>query len=176
MHWLDISIIAVVLVSTGIGIFRGFVKEVLTLLSWAVALTLAYNFYHILVPYLEFISIPMIRIVVSGFAIFISVLILLSIVNYILSKSMKLVGFDWFDKSLGGGFGFVRALFLLSVVVIVITPNNNNSKDSNAVQVAESSEAWKKGSILYPKVENVAVSLQKQLPKDWVEKVSNNLL
>jgi membrane protein required for colicin V production len=175
MHWLDISIVAVVVISTIIGIFRGFVKEVLTLLSWTIAIILAYNFYHLLVPYLEFISIPLIKMIVAGFIIFLSVLILLSLVNYILSKSMKLVGFDWFDKSLGAGFGFARAMLLLSLVAIVVSPNTDNSIDKT-VATSDDNASWKKGSILYPKVEGVAFSLQKQLPKDWVQKVSNNLL
>lgn len=175
MHWIDIGIIIIVILSTVVGIYRGFIKEVLTLLSWVIGITLAYNFYHLLSPYLEFIKIPIIRSVVAGVIIFISVIMLLSVVNFILSKSLGLVGFKWFDRSLGAGFGVVRAIALMSILVIFLSPDFSvNSKGKN-ISIS-SSDKWSQGSLLYPKVERVADGLQKQLPDDWVQKVTKYLL
>ena len=80
MSWVDLVVIGVVLVSTLIGIYRGFVKEILTLISWATAITLAYNFYYLIDPFIEFITIPLIRSLVAGFIILLFVGILSFIV------------------------------------------------------------------------------------------------
>ncbi|MBT4964320.1 MAG: CvpA family protein [Francisellaceae bacterium] len=176
MSWVDLAVIGVVLVSTLIGIYRGFVKEILTLISWATAITLAYNFYHLIDPYIEFITIPLIRSLVAGFIILLAVLVVLSVVNFIISKSLSAIGFKWFDRSLGAGFGFARALLVMSIAIILISPQSDISISKDNASLVNKNNNWKKDSILYPRVEDVAFSLHKQLPKNWVQKITNYLL
>ena len=87
MSIVDIIIIAVLLISTVIGLFRGFIRELLSLLSWLIALYVAWTFAELgasyLVPYLP--QKPL-RIVAAFTGIFIVVLILGSIVSYVLYR------------------------------------------------------------------------------------------
>ena len=55
--WVDAVVIAGLVLSFGLGIFRGFVREVLSLSSWIISIWLAYlygdNLAIIIVPWLE---------------------------------------------------------------------------------------------------------------------------
>lgn len=44
MNWVDYLIIGIILISSGISIVRGFIKEVLSLISWIVAIWVAFMF------------------------------------------------------------------------------------------------------------------------------------
>ena len=44
MNWLDFLIVVIILLSSGISLIRGFVKEALSLTTWLVALWVAMTF------------------------------------------------------------------------------------------------------------------------------------
>ena len=46
MAWIDIAIVALIVLSAVLSLFRGFVKEALALASWLVALWIAMVFYE----------------------------------------------------------------------------------------------------------------------------------
>ena len=46
MAWLDIAILALIVLSALLSLFRGFVKEALALASWLIALWVAMVFYE----------------------------------------------------------------------------------------------------------------------------------
>ncbi len=119
MSIVDIIIIAVLLISTLIGVFRGFIRELLSLLSWLLALYVAWTFAELgasyLVPYLP--QAPL-RIVAAFTGIFIIVLILASIVSYILYRLFAIAGISGLDRSLGLVFGIARGVVIVAILII----------------------------------------------------------
>ncbi len=56
MNWADITIISIIVLSAVLSLFRGFVREVLSLVAWVVAFWAAMAFWHrvsiVIEPYL----------------------------------------------------------------------------------------------------------------------------
>ena len=68
-------------------------------------------FYGIVAAYvLDYVSSRAIANLIGFFVIFAGVLVLGAIVGHILAKFFKWAGLSWFDRLLGGAFGFVRGL------------------------------------------------------------------
>jgi membrane protein required for colicin V production len=115
-------ILLVVVVSSIFGFIRGVTKELLSLLSWggSVFLTVA------AFPYAKDIARSYIRhaliadIITTG-ALFVVLLIFISIFNYVCSNFVKKSFLGRADAVLGGGFGILRGGFLLAAVEILLT-------------------------------------------------------
>ncbi|MBX2867520.1 MAG: CvpA family protein [Acidiferrobacterales bacterium] len=122
MSPVDIAIIVVILVSALIGIFRGFIREILSLASWLVALYVAYTFAAQGAVYLEpYISQKELRGIASFAAIFVCTLILVSIVSYVIYRLFALAGITGLDRSLGGLFGLVRGAVVVALLILAAT-------------------------------------------------------
>jgi len=103
----DIAILSVVMISSLIGIFRGFVKEVFSLVNWMLALSLAYFFCDQVgaaLPLGEGVS-PTISRLAGGSLIFVCVLILGGLVSSLIHKLVKVTGLSGTDRTLGEIFG-----------------------------------------------------------------------
>ena len=46
MQWIDIVILAILAISTLVSAYRGFIKEILSLVAWLIAFFVASNFYE----------------------------------------------------------------------------------------------------------------------------------
>ena len=126
----DLLLIAVLLVSAIVGIVRGLIRELLSLLSWVVSLWMAFKFAPEvstwLAPYLDA---PQLQYVVALAAVFILCLLLLSLCAIILAKLLALVGIAGTDRSLGAVFGVVRgvAIGVVLIFLLRLTPASNES-------------------------------------------------
>lgn len=125
MSWVDLLIIAIIIISALISLVRGFVKESLSLASWIFAGFIALRYFTPLADLLEpYIESPTIR-TGSGFAIlFVCSLIIGAIVNYMASQAVTKTGLTGTDKSLGVVFGAARGLLIVTMLVLLagLTP------------------------------------------------------
>ena len=89
--WVDAVVIAVLVLSFGLGIFRGIVREILSLSSWIVSIWLAYvygdNLVAMIVPGIEFEGLSRL---IGYVLVFVVVLVLLSLVGALISKLFRL--------------------------------------------------------------------------------------
>ncbi len=101
--WVDAVVIAVLVLSFGLGIFRGIVREILSLSSWIVSIWLAYlfgdNLAIVIVPWLESERLSSL---IGYLVVFVAVLVLLSLVVALLFKLFRVVGLSGIDRLLGG--------------------------------------------------------------------------
>lgn len=118
MNWLDIAIIAVISVSALISLKRGFVKELLSLITWVVAVVIArvyaYDFSHYLTDYANDGKAAL---VLAFFVLFIGTLIAGSVVNFVVGQFVHAVGLTVMDRLLGTAFGLVRGAVVIVVVI-----------------------------------------------------------
>ena len=84
MLTIDYIIIAAFLVSVVIGIFRGFFKEALSLVTWILALWIALNYSHLLEPLLGSVSSEALRLWAARLLTFLLVLIAGGLLNYLI--------------------------------------------------------------------------------------------
>ncbi|ROO27396.1 colicin V production CvpA [Salinisphaera orenii MK-B5] len=125
MIWVDVAILAVIALSAIIGFFRGFLREALGLATWILALYLAFTFAEVGARFLQnWISVDSARLAVAFGVVFVAVLVLGAIVNYIIGRLVSETGFAGTDRALGGAFGVLRGVAVLVLLVLLagVTP------------------------------------------------------
>ncbi|KTC78281.1 CvpA family protein [Legionella brunensis] len=120
-YWVDLLIIAVIALSVITGLIRGFVKELIALSVWVLAIWLAFSYSQTLDPWLQkYIQDKTARTVTAFILILVATLIAGGIVNALLSFILKRSGLSGTDRILGMGFGFVRGVFIVALIMVVI--------------------------------------------------------
>ena len=120
MNWFDYAIIATLALSVVVGLWRGFIGEVLALVCWVLAFWVAWLFGPVLAEqFSASISVPSVRVMLGYLICFIAVLIAGAIVGYLMRKLVSGSGLSGTDRLLGMVFGLVRG-FVLVVLVIVL--------------------------------------------------------
>jgi membrane protein required for colicin V production len=119
MTWLDYALLGVVAVSIGWGVWRGLVREMMSLASWIIAF-LAANLFA--APFAEVLpsSIvrPELRALLSFVTLFVITLVLATLAGILLAKLVRSVGLGNLDRLLGALFGLLRGLLIVLVVAI----------------------------------------------------------
>ncbi len=120
MSWLDLAIIAIILISTLISLIRGFIKESVSLASWILAGFIAFRYFsvlaEILLPYFDS---PTLRAGVAFSVLFVSTLIVGAIINFMLSQMVSKTGLSGTDKTLGMVFGAARGVLIVTMLVLL---------------------------------------------------------
>jgi len=125
MSWPDYAILAVIAISVAVGALRGFIREVFSLLVWAAAFLLAWYFAGDVAALMEgSVTLPSARIAMGFTGIFIAVLLVGGLANYLLGRLVESTGLSGTDRLLGGAFGAARGLALVLVMLLVagLTP------------------------------------------------------
>ena len=120
MSWPDYAILAVIGISVLVGALRGFIREVFSLLVWAAAFFVAYHFAGDVADLMaETVTLPSARTAMGFAGLFIAVLLVGGLINYLLGKLVTTTGLSGTDRLLGGVFGAVRGLALVVAVLLV---------------------------------------------------------
>jgi membrane protein required for colicin V production len=166
--WIDIGIAIILLVSIAIAIFRGFVKEAVSLASWIAAIWLAITFSHQVALFLPAsiddatlslsqneIEVSKLRIGIAFVLIMIGTLIAGALLNYILSHLTQNRALRGIDRMLGGFFGFVRGAAIVVVLILAASYTNFPLSDT-----------WKASQFL-PPFEIVAKKAIEMMPPEF---------
>ena len=120
MTVIDIVVLAIVGISIVLGVFRGLVREVLSVVAWVAAFLVA----NLLAPEAakllpQAMASEEIRLLVSFVVVFIVALIGLSVLAILASKLVKVVGLGPADRAVGGVFGLVRGMLVVMILVLL---------------------------------------------------------
>lgn len=118
----DWVLLTVLVLSVLLGLWRGLVFEVLSVLGWVAAFLLAQAFAERLVPWLPIDGLaPPLQLAIAFALIFIGVAFLGGFVAWLVQKLVASVGLRPVDRVLGGAFGLLRGLIILLAVALLVT-------------------------------------------------------
>ena len=116
----DIVILIITVLSSVFGLWRGLIKEVLSLLTWIAALLVSRVYSEPLAGLMTgVIENDGIR-YVSAFAIlFVIVMMFGTFLNFLMSKLLNATGLKLADRLLGAGFGVARGVIIVLVIMFI---------------------------------------------------------
>lgn len=159
MNWLDFAILIIILLSAMISLFRGFVKEALSLVAWILAFWIAISFSYLLAEMLEgTIKSPNVRVSVAFGILFILTLIVGALINYLMAQLVRKTGMSGTDRMLGVVFGVARGAVVVGVLVLLA-----------GLTGLPKEPAWK-DSMLMVHFQDVAIWLRSFLPPGYAAK------
>jgi membrane protein required for colicin V production len=113
---LDGVVLVVVLLSAMLAMVRGFVREVLSVVSWVLAAAAAYYFYKPLLPYIEpYITNKNIAMVAAAAGVFFVALVIASYIAMKISDFVIDSRVGLLDRTLGFVFGLARGVLIVVI-------------------------------------------------------------
>jgi membrane protein required for colicin V production len=125
----DYAVIAVILLSAGLGIWRGFVYEIFALGAWITGIVCAVVFGQKVATWFTFNVEEWLKIVAAYVLVFIAVFIVVSVTGFIFTKIIRAVGLSPVDRGLGAMFGVVRGVLIVTVVVFIASFSSLKQSD-----------------------------------------------
>ena len=121
MTQVDNLILAVIAVSSAFGVRRGFIKEIMSLLSWIAALLVSRVYSVSLASILEnLIDNPSVRYVIAFSVLFVIIIMFGTMLNHLMSKLLVVTGLKTIDRLLGAVFGVARGTVIVLVFLFVL--------------------------------------------------------
>lgn len=112
----DLIVITILLLSALLALFRGFVKEVLSILGWVAAVAATYFFFPIARDIARtYIESRLFADIAAGIALFLPTLILCSLFTHWISEQVRASAVSAVDRSLGFLFGLARGALIVVV-------------------------------------------------------------
>ena len=142
MNILDYTILVMMGISALVGLLRGFVRETVSLLVWIAAFWLAMTYGADVADHLTgFLHQPSLRVAAAFVMLFILVLLVGVIINYVLASLLKKAGLRIPDRILGVIFGLARGGLVVGLVMVLVelTPlvESSSWRDSMIISYLE---------------------------------------
>lgn len=156
LHWADTFVLIVIGVSALFGLFRGLVRELLSLAGWLAAGTLAYRYAGPLARNLDgVVSVPSVALALAFLAVLVTVLVGFAIVSYVVSRLVESTGLGATDRLLGVAFGVLRGGAVITVLVLLagLTPVPH--------------DPWWRESMFLPRFEQLAKLAIAHMPPEF---------
>jgi membrane protein required for colicin V production len=120
-NYVDWVIVAIIIVSSLLGLWRGLAREVMSLLGWVIAFVLANLLARPLAEAIDhLINDPTARYLVAWALVFVGVLAVSGVLTTMVSRQLRQPGFDLGNRLLGAGFGVLRGIVVVMAVVWVL--------------------------------------------------------
>jgi membrane protein required for colicin V production len=121
LNWVDLTLLAVLLLSVIVGLVRGFVFELLSLAGWVAAWIAAQWFAPEVAPHLP-VGAPgsAVNLGAAFAATFLAALIVWGLAARLLRMLIRATPLSVVDRALGAAFGLVRGSVMLLAVAMVI--------------------------------------------------------
>ncbi|HEU5399693.1 MAG TPA: CvpA family protein [Gammaproteobacteria bacterium] len=119
MTWADYAILVIILISALMGLVRGFLREVVSLLIWMLGFWVALRFAPTVGDAFEFVKSADDRLIIGYVVILVAVLIVGTVAGFLIKKLIEGSGSDTSDRSLGTLFGAARGVVVVTVLILL---------------------------------------------------------
>ena len=149
MNATDYWVIAGFIISAVFGALRGFLREAVALISWLLALYVAWHFSDLIEPHLGgLLAGSSVKVWAARTILVVLILLLGAVIGTALGHFVRLSIFSGMDRFLGVVFGALRGMLLLGVFVIL------------GQLLRLEGERWWRHSLLIPYGESIANGLR----------------
>lgn len=125
LNFLDFIVLFILVASVVMSAMKGFVRELLGILSLIAAFFLGVWFYRTASTlFKEVVKSENIALFLGFAIVFLGTLLGGALVAWVVQKLIKFAKIQWFDRLLGAAFGFIRGWLLGSIVFLVLTSFN----------------------------------------------------
>lgn len=133
-NWIDYAVIIIIVLSLLIGVVRGFVSEVISIITWVAAFLLAFKYAPPIATHLTFTDSPMTAYVIAFAVIFVLVLVFGITTNVLIRQLWHRTGVPAMDRILGLLLGIVRGVLIIAFILLFIwgSPLQNEPKVKEA--------------------------------------------
>lgn len=122
LNFIDIGIVIFIVITALVGLGRGFIWMALFLATWVGAAVLAFLYHDELMTALPFkLSSDVFQMIVAGLIIFLGVLFIGTMLNYLLSKGFHAIGLGGVDRVLGVALGLGLSGLIVSIAVMFVS-------------------------------------------------------
>ncbi|MBK8183752.1 MAG: CvpA family protein [Candidatus Competibacteraceae bacterium] len=125
MNWVDYLITIIIALSMLIGLWRGLLREIVSLAAWIAAFAIAFLFAEAGAAFLTpYIDIPSLRVAAAFAALFLTTLLLGGLIGILASHLVDYTELNGIDRVLGMGFGLLRGAVVITLLVLMagVTP------------------------------------------------------
>lgn len=158
MTWVDYCILFVFIASLLVGIWRGFTREIFSLLTWVVAFVAAWLLSPPVATRLEpHLADPVLRETAACALVFFAALFVGALVTHFLVIAVRDSRFSPADRTLGGGLGLIRAVIAVSLFVLI------------AGRMGADQDRWWNESALVKRFTPLARGFETVIPERWLE-------
>jgi membrane protein required for colicin V production len=121
MNALDFIILSIIFISVLYSFFRGFIREVFSILSLVLGLLLAGKFYHVPAQQLSsWVNDLITRNIIGFIFIFIGVGLVITLIGIIIRRVFKLCKLGALDRVLGVLLGLLKGIFICMVIIFLL--------------------------------------------------------
>jgi membrane protein required for colicin V production len=156
----DFVLLAILAISAVLGLLRGLLKEVLSLVAYASAFLAAIWWGPAVSDWFaQWITQPFVRMALAYLGVFIAVLLSIGFINMTLAALLSKTGLTPADHGLGALFGLVRGVLFVLILVIL------------AGYTPLPEESWWKNAMFSKQVVGVVQQIKLRLPtpaNDWL--------
>jgi membrane protein required for colicin V production len=125
----DYAVIVVILLSAGLGIWRGFAYEIFALGAWITGIVCAIVFGQQVASWFTFNLAEWLKLIAAYALVFVLVFVAISVAGFVFTKLVRAVGLSPVDRGLGAMFGIVRGCLIVVVVVFLLSFSNLRESD-----------------------------------------------
>jgi membrane protein required for colicin V production len=153
LNFIDIGIVVFIVITALVGLARGFVWMALFLVTWIAAALLAFLYHDELMVALPFkLSSNVFQMIVAALIIFLGILFVGTLINYLFSKAVHAIGLGSVDRLLGAILGLALSGFIIAMATMFISLTKYTEEPM-----------WQ-SSILVPKFASAANWIQANAP------------
>ncbi len=157
----DFVVIGIVGLSTVFAFSRGFIRVVVSLVAWVVALVAAFQYAGTLAAWLPVLAnAPRARYLTAFVVLVALVLLAGALLGWLLSRLVRAVGLGVVDRALGAVLGLARGLLIVVIGVLIAGLTTLPEQD------------WWRRAMLAPVFVDAALSLRPWLPQTWAEQLA----
>ena len=161
MIWLDYALLAVVALSALYSVFRGFVREVMSLLGWVLSFWMAIKFSDPVAGLFDgVIESPGARFSLAFLLLFLSIMISSIFISRLVVSLVRWGGLRGFDRFIGAGFGVARGVIIVTVLVLL-----------GGLSPLSQQAAWQR-SLMVPYLQKFAAWAGDNIPDEVIDGVT----